>query len=239
MKKIFLAIFAVIISASMFAQTAGTLTVTASISGNTHISAIWINNSSGFLRTLYAGSQNNYAYELTNWNTDSKGSVLNATTGASKNAEVLVSTWNGKDINNLNLVPDGTYTVKIETITESMNKVSKLFTTTFTKGTIDLNLTPTSVTPITPVTIKWAHLSLAAVNNVESDKLYSVYPNPAISSIFVSGININQVDICSLNGQRILTSNKQKVDVSSLSKGNYLAVIYAKTGTIVKKIQKL
>jgi len=241
MKKIFFAIFALIFSASLFAQTAGTLTVTATVSSSTYIYSVWITSSTGtYIRTLtHYGT--NYSSDLVNWYAVSSGATTNATTGATKSSTAtIVSTWNGMNISNASLVADAVYKVWIEMTTESYGKSSKLVTGTFTKGTTDLPLTTlTGVTPIGGVTIKWVHVSGTGIQDVEMDKLYSVYPNPAISSIFVSGMDINQVDICSLNGQRILTSNQQKVDVSGLSKGNYLAVIYAKTGTIVKKIQKL
>lgn len=70
------------------------------------------------------------------------------------------------------------------------------------------------------------------------EKYYSVYPNPAISSIYVSGENVKEVQICALNGQILMTSNEQHVNISSLPKGNYLALITTKNGSVVKKIQK-
>lgn len=78
-----------------------------------------------------------------------------------------------------------------------------------------------------------------ALNNIEMYKLYSIYPNPAVSSIFASGSNIKEVAICSLTGKQIISSKEQSVSISSLPKGFYLTVIYAKAGAVVKKIQKL
>lgn len=37
----------------------------------------------------------------------------------------------------------------------------------------------------------------------------------------------------------LLNSKEQNVNISSLPKGIYIAVIYAKSGTSVKKIQKI
>ena len=256
MKKIILPIFALIFSVSLFAQqTAGTLTVTFSTSStNTYSLAVYITNSTGSLvnTMLYRTSNGDssakdmstfWSLIGSSWSTSSAklltNTDLDATSGATTSTGYAAKNLYWGKNTSIATVADGTYTVNFE-MANYTGSVSRRYTSgTFTKGLTDQTVTIPNATGFIAMTLKWAHLSLAAVDNVESDKLYSVYPNPAISSIFVSGMDINQVDICSLNGQRILTSNQQKVDVSALAKGNYLAVIYTKTGTIVKKIQKL
>jgi len=241
MKRLILPIFALIFSASTFAQTAGTLTVTATVSSSTYIYSVWITSSTGtYIRTLthYGYS---YSSDLVKWYAASSGSTTNATTGATKGSSATItSTWNGMNISNSSLVADAVYNVWIEMTTESYGKSSKFVTGTFTKGKTDLPATSlTGMTPIGGVTIKWVHVSGTGIQDVEMDKLYSVYPNPAISSIFVSGSDINEVEICSLAGKSILISKEQRIDVSALPKGFYLAVIRSKVGTVLKKFEKI
>ncbi|MEI6754763.1 MAG: DUF2271 domain-containing protein [Paludibacter sp.] len=241
MKKIILPIFALIFSASIFAQTAGTLTVTATVSSSsTYIYSVWITSSTGtYIRTL-THYGNSYSTDLVNWYSASSGATTNATTGATKSSTATItSTWDGMNISKSSLVPDGSYIVKIEMTTESYGKNSKLVTGTFTKGTTDQTVTPTTVSPIGGVSLKWVHVSGTGIQDVEMNKLYSVYPNPAISSIFVSGSDINEVEICSLAGKSILISKEQRIDVSALPKGFYLAVIRSKVGTVLKKFEKI
>lgn len=251
MKKVFLPIFLCVLSLSIFAQnevpgastvaTSGTLTVSTLISSNTYITAIWINTSTPtFLRTLNYNTGNNYVNDLIKWKADCGGirNTLNATSGATKSsAAIITTTWNAKDQANTTVVADGDYIVKIEMTNENYGTSTKLVTGTFTKGPIAQTVTPANSTPFSGISIKWAPVN-TAIEDVELSKLYSVYPNPAISSIFVTGSDIKEVEICSLAGKSILISKEQKVDVSALPKGMYLAVIRAKNGTVVKKIEK-
>ncbi|HEY6914391.1 MAG TPA: T9SS type A sorting domain-containing protein, partial [Paludibacter sp.] len=108
----------------------------------------------------------------------------------------------------------------------------------FTKGPVAQTVTPTAVSPISAITLTWTPVN-TAIDNVEFSKLYNVYPNPAVSSVYVTGSDIKEVQICSLAGKILLSSKEQKVNISVLPKGFYLAVIYAKDGMVVKKIEKL
>lgn len=218
--------------------TDGKLTISTTVASNTYLYAVWINNSKPtFIRTLTRYG-NKYLNELKSWTTDSGNNSVNATTGATKSsAATIVSIWNVKDQADINIVPDGIYTAKIEMTTESYGTNSKLVTGTFTKGPVPQTITPNSVSPINSVSIKWEPVKTDFVN-VEVEKLYKVYPNPAISSIYVSGMNIDKVDICNLNGQCLISSCKQRVDITSLPKGFYLVAIFTETEMIVKKIEK-
>jgi len=259
MKKILLSFF-ILATIAVSAQnevpaattpTAGTLTVTTittSCGGSyspEHSLAIYVRNSSNALvNTLlyYTRNSNSSASDLTTWwslitsFTTSK-MLLNsdAITGATATSNGLVTCYWGKTAS-IATVADGNYTVNFEAC-DAPGK--RGYTTgTFTKGPTAQTVTVPNVTGFTSTSIKWVPVN-TAVQNLEMDKLYSVYPNPAISSIFVSGSDIKEVEICSLAGKSISRTNQQKVDISALAKGNYLAVIYAKTGTVVKKIQKL
>ncbi|NDP20072.1 MAG: DUF2271 domain-containing protein [Paludibacter sp.] len=253
MKKILFTLLIVFLANYLQAQTsapeattatAGTLTVTYTIVSSTYINAVWIKSvtPASFVRTLTVfGQENKYNNELVKWTADSgTRNYTNAVTGATKaSTAVMTSTWNGKDISNTTIVPDGDYTIKIEMTTETSGTNSKLVTGNFTKGPVAQTITPANVSPISNIKIAWAPASTTSINNLEMDKLYSVYPNPAVSSIYVSGLNIEGVDICSLSGKILIMSKESNVNISKLPKGVYLAVIYAKTGTVVKKIEKL
>ena len=262
MKKNLLPLVLLVCTFSLFSQTAGTLTVTYStktISNQTeYADAIYITNSSAALvnTLVYQTSNGNSSassYLTVWWNLIGK-SISTTTTkfvGATDGitgATVKSSAWvTGKKVYwgrtaSVSTVPDGTYTVNF-IIVEATSGGSSVqgnlkYSGTFIKGTAVSNATVTGAIGFANMSLAWAPVN-TAINEVEMDKLYSVYPNPAVSSIYVSGSDVKEVEICSLAGQSLLLSNEQHVNISSLPKGHYLAVIRAKTGTVVKKIIKL
>ncbi|MEI8271789.1 MAG: DUF2271 domain-containing protein [Paludibacter sp.] len=242
MNKLILPIFALFFSTTMFAQTAGTLTFkVTTLAGGTisgaHIQVIWIKNSAGsFVKTLlaYSNSKGNIDH-LTKWAPGgTTPSIVDALTGATTSTYgTLTETWNATNVSKT-VVADGNYTVWVE-LSDDPSEVSSSWT--FAKGATAINSTGTATANFTNVSIVWAPVN-TSLNDVELEKLYSVYPNPAISSIFISGVDINEVEICSITGKSLLYSKEQKIDISLLPSGIYLAVIRTKTGTIIKKIQK-
>ena len=224
------------------ASTAGTLTISTKVTySNPYYYAVWINNTSGaFLRTLTIyGNNTSYYADLAHWNSESARNKVNAVTGATKSATATyVSTWNAMDQANGTVVADGTYPVKIEMAAEAYGINSKYIATTFTKGPASQIVTPTVVSPISAITLTWTPVN-TAIDNVEFSKLYNVYPNPVISSVYAAGNNIRGLQICTLIGKVLLSTNEQQLNISKLSRGFYLAVIYAKDGMVVKKIEKL
>ncbi len=263
MKKSILSFVLLVCSYSLFSQTAGTLTVTYStktISNQTeYADAIYITNSSAALvnTLVYQTSNGNSSassYLTVWWNLIGK-SISTTTTkfvGATDGitgATVKSSAWvTGKNVywgktTSVASVPDGTYTVNF-IIVEATSGGSSVqgnlkYSGTFVKGaTASGSIAVTGAIGFANMSLAWAPVN-TAINEVEMDKLYSVYPNPAVSSIYVSGSDVKEVEICSLAGQSLLLSNEQHVNISSLPKGHYLAVIRAKTGTVVKKIIKL
>ncbi len=154
-------------------------------------------------------------------------------------------TWNGTNSATPRVQQnDGDYTVKMELTDDKAGTASSSHVVgyKFTKGPVastgTLSTGSVAIASISAITVQWTPVS-SAVQNVEMDKLYSVYPNPAVSSIYVTGLNIEGIDICSLSGKILLMSDVQNVNISKLPKGAYLAVIYTKAGTVVKKIQKI
>lgn len=228
------------------ATTAGTLTfkVTTASGGSlsgAHIQAIWItnsptNSSSTFIKTLLtttSGDKSHLAKFLTA--AGSTPNAVDATTGATTSTYgLLTKTWNATNVSRV-VVPDGDYTVWVE-VSDDPTEVSGSWT--FTKGPTASTSTGTATTNLTNVTLSWVPVN-TAIQNVEMDKLYSIYPNPATSSIYVLGLNIKYIDVCSLSGRILLTSKGQNVNISKLPKGTYLAVIYINDTLVVKKIQKI
>lgn len=258
MKKNLLPFVLLVSSFSLFSQTAGTLTVTYSTqkiaSQTLSVYAVYVTNSSSAL-------VNTLAYKTFNGNSSASGELASwwtligkALTGAKFIGTVdgisgaTTSTWAiGQQVYwgrtaSVATVPDGTYTVNfiIGEATSGGGSIvgNIIYKGTFVKGTAVSNATVTAASGFSNISLAWAPVN-TAINEVEMEKLYSVYPNPAVSSIFVSGSDVKEVEICSLGGQSLMVSNQQHVNISSLPKGNYLAVIRAKTGTIVKKIIKL
>lgn len=165
--------------------------------------------------------------------------LTDANTGATTSNSYLtnqVAYWgnNAAAATAVAAIADGIYKVNFE----MTNGTRRYYSGTFTKGPIASNSTVTSTIGFSGISIVWTPVN-TAINDVELEKMYSVYPNPTVSSIFITGTDIKEVEICSLNGKSIFTSKEQKLNLSRLPKGMYLAVIRAKTGTIVKKIEKL
>ena len=267
MKKLILPIIALFFSATIFAQTAGILTVTYSTkafsaSQNTTVYTIYITNSTGttLVNTLaFRASNNNTVPTLTPWRT-LIGS-LNSISTTSIPSSVLyvgsvdgisgatITTWyTGQKVywgrtNSVASVADGSYKVTfiIEEYTGQGNSLQKsTYSGTFVKGSAASSPTVTASLDFYNLSVAWVPATSTGINDVEKDKLYSLYPNPAVSSIYVSGLDIESIDICSLSAKILLHSNEQNVNISRLPKGVYLAVVYTKSsGLVVKKFQKM
>ena len=262
MKKIFTTItfcfFVFIISAqnqtpNATTATAGQLSVTFAIpSPNTQAHyAVYITNSANALvNTLsYAYStKGSYQNELTTMYSF-VGNAISASTlkyvgtpdgftsaTISSNQASTTVYW-GKSGNNATSVAalaDGTYKVNFELVKRSNNR--SYTSATFTKG-------PTAVTPtvspviatFTGISIQWTPAA-TGINNIELATLYSIYPNPATSTVFVNGPDIQSIDVFTLEGKRIFRSNLQKLNINALKKGTYLLNINTGKGVVSKKL---
>lgn len=225
------------------AQTAGTLTIstlTSQTTGATYapanILAMWIVDGNGaFVKStlVYASARQQYLYT---WiASDVTLNKVDAITGATQNSHgTRTSSWNGKDVNEV-LVPDGTYSVKME-LTDK-HAQGNLGTFAFIKGPNAQTLTPAAVPSFANISIKWTPTA-TALEDVAYSNLFTVYPNPTNSTIFVSGVDINEIEIYTVTGKSILTSNLQNVNLTPLPKGVYLVFVKAKNGTVVKRIEK-
>ena len=231
--------------------TAGTLTVTFSTSSTSKFAAaIYITNSAGSLvnTMLYRTSNgDNSAQDMltywskigSSWSTSPTILLTNtdAVTGATSSTGYTAQQifWGKKS--SISTVADGTYTVNFEMANYSpLNR--RYTSSTFVKGATPTSTSVTAITGFTGMTIAWAPVN-TEISDVEFEKLYNVYPTKATSSIYITGTQIKDVQICSLNGKVIYTTKETSVNISTLPKGNYLAVIYAKDGRVVRKFQKI
>ena len=209
MKKLFLPIFALFFSAALFAaNTAGTLTFTvttvkAGVVTGSHIQAIFITNSTTastatFVKTLLKTTSGDKSH-LKQWvaaGSNTTGVISTGATISSSSWGVLAcDKWDGKNTAGA-YVADGNYTVWVD-ISDDPDEAYSSWT--FAKGTAPVTITGTVATNFTNITLAWVPVN-TAINDVEMEKYYSVYPNPAVSSIYVSGEDVKEVQICSLNG---------------------------------------
>ena len=226
------------------AQTQGTLTVSTSTSATVganydpnNIVAIWVVNSSGvFVKSLLvdAGIRQQYLYTWIASN--SSLNKVDATTGATGTFHgTITCSWNGKNVSEV-VVPDGTYTVKME-LTDKHSQ-GNLGSFAFAKGTAAQNLIPADVPSFSNNSIKWAPAVNTAVEEVKLSNLYQVYPNPTSSSIYVNGLNIKEIEILTPYGKSVMKTNLQNINLSNLPKGIYMIKINSANGTIVKKLIK-
>ena len=245
MKK-FVFLFAIIIfSSSFYAQTAGTLTVTTTTSevGGSYkpknIVAVWIQDSSAkFVKTLLAYAEERKKY-LTGWKTvtTSAGSpynIVDAISGATRTSHATRScTWNGTNVNN-QVVPDGTYTIKME-ITDQ-NGTGRSGTFTFVKSPNPQTITPINIPSFSNISINWQPTT-SAVSEELSD-LISIYPNPVTSKAIVSGIELKSVELMTLKGESVFTGKSDIMNLNGLPAGIYIARIETIKGIVFKKVVK-
>lgn len=241
MKKISILIILIISSLSSWSQTAGQLkvTVTTTAYGGTYtpsnVLAIWVQSKTGaFVKTMLADAATRIAY-LSHWKTATPNyNVIDAITGATQGSHGTYNcTWNGKNITGT-VLGDDTYTVALEMDEGGSGKYA---TFQFKKSGLEQIVTPTNVSGFSNVTIKWTPTS-TALDNVKAEKLFTVYPNPTRNNIYVSGFGINEMQIYGLNGNLLITTKDQKVDLSTLHKGVYLLKIVSTEGDFSKKIFK-
>ena len=230
------------------AATPGLLTVTyteGTDGGNyspKHCSAIWIQDATGrFVKTLFAQAGTRQQH-LNNWETATTayGSVYNkvdAISSATVNSfGTRTCTWNGTNLASPRAVlPDGVYTLKMELTCR--NNTGNLATFTFTKGPTAQPQTPPNQPSFSNVSIRWVP-NPTAIDEVKLEKMYTVSPNPVKTSFLVKGADIVSVELFSIAGKRIKTTNETKMNIGSLAKGNYIAVITTKNGTFSKNIIK-
>lgn len=250
MKRLFTSTLIIILTLSVFAQTQGTLSVSAATSnagGNynpKNIVAIWIEDANGnFIKTLLVYAQTQKTH-LNNWQASttavgSENNSVDAITGATKTSHATrTCTWNGKNYSGV-VVPDGTYKVRME-LTDK-NATGNYSTFTFTKGTTAQTLNPANAPSFSSISIVWTPDFMAVPENtVLAD--YSLFPNPTDGIFKISGTEIQEIEIMSITG---LLIRKEKLnltggqsDISDLPAGIYFIRMKTSKGYITKKLFK-
>jgi len=229
---------------SSMASTPGTLTVTATTSatstpdyGTRNDDAFWIQTSAGaFVKTII-GCTSSDKNDLFTWKAaTSSYNVVDAITAATRSTYgVRTGTWKGTNVSGA-VVADGVYTVKME-MTDFSGQGS-VGTFTFTKGPTAQTLTPANVTSFSNISIKWVPSVSTALEDIQMSNLFQVYPNPAASSIFVNGLNIQEIEIFNMAGTSVLKTTLHNVNLNTLPKGVYMIKINSETGTVMKKLIK-
>ncbi|HLP05394.1 MAG TPA: DUF2271 domain-containing protein [Paludibacter sp.] len=259
MKAKLLISFFLVCFLSMQAQTNGTLTVTTTTSSpgaNTgydpkNVLAIWVQDSAGKLvnTMLYNTSNgNSSAADLTVWygligswtNRAAKVNVDGITGATNSNYGTKTCYW-GKTVN-ISTVPDGVYTVKMEILCDNVSVGTsghKIVAYTFTKGaaTSTGTISGTTQACFSNTSITWSP-KITGLDDIMLGKLYSVYPNPTKSTIYVNGGDVNKIEIFTVSGKRLLTTNQQQLNLEQLPKGIYMAQISTSKGMFIKKVVK-
>lgn len=193
------------------AQTQGTLTVSATTSKTSiptyspsNIVAIWVQDSSGkFTKTLLAFAEERNQY-LNGWKAVTAIAKVmynstDAVTGATQISHgVRTCSWNGKNYLQV-LVADGTYTLKME-LTDNDGEKQNLASFTFTKGPSIQTIKPVATNGFSNISIEWKPLN-TAIDDIEANSMYQLYPNPVMNNLYVSGDDIQRIDICNLDGK--------------------------------------
>jgi len=74
------------------------------------------------------------------------------------------------------------------------------------------------------------------VNTFAIKNDFTIYPNPTSKSLNIKTNNpFEQVEIYTLQGQKVLETNQESIDVSSLSNGMYLIQVQTETGAVLTK----
>ena len=83
------------------------------------------------------------------------------------------------------------------------------------------------------VTLLNSNPSLAVTTNQVGISKFNLYPNPATDIVNITMENeVKLVEVYSLQGQKVLTSDKKQINVSELSQGLYLVQVTDENGTI-------
>jgi len=218
----------VCVSASLKAQTSGTLTFTftevakatsATYNFNAqHNLAAWIQNTTGtgtgtFVKTKlrYAGSGTND--HLPTWAVNAGGSAANclaaacntvdATTGATRSAWSTYSiSWDGKKgaAATGTLQPDGVYKVTLQSTWNHGTGGTATTSYTFTKGPSIDHQTPAGSTTFTNIVLHWDPVvTNVSVNDVQNPEI-SVYPNPTNGTFSVDFTKTNNIKVMNTLG---------------------------------------
>jgi hypothetical protein len=246
---------AVLLSANVFAQTAGTLTFsftpvshTPGYSGTKNYLAVWIQDNSGkFIRTKLATSKGSESDHLPTWaKSASGGATTNCTSASCNTVDATTSAtmasfaakkiiWDGKTgpIATATVVPDGVYKVTIEETWNHGTTGTAVKTYTFTKGTNPDHQMPANDANFTGVMLDWVPVSTTGVEDISADAAISVYPNPSNGLINIEFTKASSIRIINTLGTIVYDEKTgqdgygtKSIDLSNFSNGVYIISIF-------------
>ncbi len=244
MKKIlFFVLILPLFSNLVSGQTNGQLTVgfkTTTYNGAEapkHILAVWVTKADGtFVKTLMAYTvTTKYRQYLTKWKsaTNSTYNMVDAVTGATLTSHGTRScTWDCTDVAKV-VQPDGDYRINVE-FTEA-SAAGKIATFSFTKNATPASTftTITSSTNVSSISVVWSPVN-TAVDNIDYEKYYKIYPNPVSSVLFVTGSDIREVSLYDMQGKNILNTTENQLDFSQYKPEKYLIKIRSDKGIVMR-----
>lgn len=244
MKKTLLFVLILLLFSNLVSgQTNGQLTVgfkTTTYNGAEapkHILAVWVTKADGtFVKTLMAYTvTTKYRQYLTKWKsaTNSTYNMVDAVTGATLTSHGTRScTWDCTDVAKV-VQPDGDYRINVE-FTEA-SAAGKIATFSFTKNATPASTftTITSSTNVSSISVVWSPVN-TAVDNIDYEKYYKIYPNPVSSVLFVTGSDIREVSLYDMQGKNILNTTENQLDFSQYKPGNYLIKIRSDKGIVMR-----
>lgn len=85
--------------------------------------------------------------------------------------------------------------------------------------------------------IEWpcAHLD---IEEVPSEGVVNVYPNPVTDVLNIQADNVQKVELMDMSGRRILTTNKEQIDMRQLPSGAYFVRVITSRNTNIKRVVK-
>ncbi len=85
--------------------------------------------------------------------------------------------------------------------------------------------------------IEWpcAHLD---IEEVPSEGVVNVYPNPVTDVLNIQADNVQKVELMDMSGRRILTTDKEQIDVRRLHAGAYFVRVITSRNTTLKRVVK-
>lgn len=205
-----------------------------------HVCAIWLTDENdSFIKSLEVNASFREV-NLRKWKSHSKSDKTDAITSA---------TLHSHRTHNIvydSALEDGTYKIWVE-ISEnntSLNESSWGGNAAFKFQIIDNELISMDLSDVTfkqHVIFKDVSLSYQG-NSSTKVKTYSkeiITPNHFIinSFLYLNDINLKELTIFNTSGQKILTSDKNKVNISNLSKGFYFLKIQTKNRFFYKQIK--
>ena len=141
-----------------------------------NIVAIWVEDKDGnFIKTRLLQADERKEWLLT-WNEKSKGSTVDATTGATLSShQTHTISWDCKDESGAQ-VEDGDYKMVVE-FTEAHSQ-GPLTTVAFTKGPSSEVLTPTDETNFIDMSLEYTVLTTDIADILSGSQELNIYPNP-------------------------------------------------------------